>query len=371
MKNTYLTLSAVALLSFAAQAQQASNTAEAAPSVGQHNFNPSLAAPWQVLFSYDITAAGAGTANAGVVQFGTEFWVSRWNSDTIWSFSLTGTLNNSFTIPGVTGVRSMTTDGTSIYAGANTAVIYQINPATRTLTSTINVAGVPNIRYCAYDPTANSNAGGFWVGTWATDFTLIDMVGAPITQVAAGTHGLTATYGLGFDNTNAGGPYLWAFHQTGTTTNNADLIQVNIATGVQTSAIHDVTADMGTAGDLAGGCHIVSSPALTLIGVLQGSPNYLFAYDIAGVTGIQDNTLPIDFLSVSPNPSSDMINVRVRRENTDAMQMQIVDITGKVVFETNTVAVNNYINVSSFAAGVYFIKVVHNGTVETLKFVRN
>jgi hypothetical protein len=66
-----------------------------------------------------------------------------------------------------------------------------------------------------------------------------------------------------------------------------------------------------------------------------------------------------------------MINVRVRRENTDAMQMQIVDITGKVVFETNTVAVNNYINVSSFAAGVYFIKVVHNGTVETLKFVRN
>ncbi|MCE2772763.1 MAG: T9SS type A sorting domain-containing protein [Bacteroidetes bacterium] len=347
MKNIYLTLSVVAVFSFAAQAQQSNNTAEAAPSVGQHNFNPSLAAPWQVLFSYDITAAGAGSGNAGVVQFGTEFWVSRWGSDTIWSFSLTGSLNGSFTVPGVTGVRSMTTDGTSIYAGANTAVIY------------------------AYDPTANSNAGGFWVGTWATDFTLVDMTGVPVSQVAAGLHGLTATYGLGFDNTNAGGPYLWAFHQTGTTTNNADLIQVNVATGVQTSVIHNVTADMGTAGDLAGGCHIVSTPALSLIGVLQGSPNYLFAYDIAGVTGIQDNTLPIDFLSVLPNPSSDMINVRVRRENTDAMQMQIVDVTGKVVFETNTVALNNYINVSSFAAGVYFIKVVHNGKVETLKMVRN
>lgn len=365
MKKIYSILGAALLAggSLIAQQQNVPTGAEASPANGNAPSNPGIQTPWQLLYSYDITAAGAGTGNAGIVMLPTEFWVSRWASDTISVFNLSGTLTSQFTVAGVTGIRSLTTNGTSVYAGCNTANIYEINPVTHTLVSTISVPSVANVRYCTYDPGAN----GFWVGTWTTDFTLVDMTGNPVNAVSAGTHALTATYGLAFDGGNAGGPYLWAFHQTGAS-NAADLIQVNIATGMQTSAIHDVTADIGTAGDLAGGITIVPTP-LTLIGVLQGAANYAFAYDINGVVGVQEPINQTEFVSVYPNPSNDWVNVRVNREDNSMMTIRMMDVTGKVVFESNTVAVNNYINMANYAAGTYTVQIITNETVHTTQVV--
>lgn len=366
MKQTFTLLAAV--LVFGSVAAQSPNipTAESAP-ILQGNSNPTPQSPWQVLFSYDITSAGAGTGNAGVVPVGLNFWVSRWASDTFFIVSAAGTVTGSFTVPGVTGVRSLTTDGSFVYAGANTANIYKINPATQTLVSTISVPAVPNVRYCTYDPTANSNAGGFWVGTWATDFNLVDMSGNFITSVAASSHLLTATYGLAFDNTSPGGPYLWAFHQTGAS-NAADLIQVNIASGLQTSVMHDVTADMGAAGDLAGGVYVNASP-LAIVGVLQGGANMLFSYDIVGVSGVNE-TESADFISAYPNPANNTVNIRVNRTNNDPMQIQIVNTVGQVVSSSNNVGVNNIYNIENLEAGVYFVQVTCNGVMHTTKIVK-
>jgi hypothetical protein len=371
--NKIFTLFSAALISATAVMAQSPSvpSAEQAPNLnGNGNQNPTPQAPWQVLFSHDITAGGAGTGNAGVVLIGSEFWVSKWGSDTISNFSLLGTLISSFTVAGVTGVRSLTTDGTNVYAGANTASIYNINPVTKTLTSTISVPSVPNVRYCTYDPTTNGGTGGFWVGTWTTDFTQVDMTGSVQSAIGAGSHGLTATYGLAFDNTSPGGPYVWAFHQTGTTSN-ADIMQVNVNTGLQTGAMHDVTADMGVAGDLAGGLFFQPTPTTALVGVLQGAANLLFSYDVAGVIGINDHIAPVDMISVSPNPSSDMINIRVKRENNDLMQIRIVDMLGNVVSSSNNVAINNYYNIANYEAGVYFAQVTYNGQVYTTKIVKN
>jgi len=365
MKKIYTILGAALLAggSLIAQQQNVPAGAESSPVTGNAPSNPEVQTPWQLLYSYDITAAGAGTGNAGIVMLPTEFWVSKWASDTISVFNLTGTMTSQFTVAGVTGIRSLTTNGTSVYAGCNTANIYEINPVSHALVSTISVPAVPNVRYCAYDPGAN----GFWVGTWATDFTLVDMTGAVQNTVAAGTHALTATYGLAFDGANAGGPYLWAFHQTGAT-NAADLIQVNIATGMQTSVIHDVTADIGAAGDLAGGATIIPTP-LTLIGVLQGTANIAFAYDIAGVVGVQEPINQTEFVSVYPNPSNEWVNVRVNNENNSMMTIRMMDVTGKVVFESNTSAPNNYINMANYAAGTYTVQVITNETVHTTQIV--
>lgn len=371
--NKIFTLVSAALISATAAMAQSPSvpSAEQAPNLnGNGNQNPTPQTPWQVLFSHDITANGAGTGNAGVVLAGAEFWVSKWASDTISTFSLTGTLISQFTVAGVTGVRSMTTDGTHIYAGANTSAIYKIDPVTKTLVSTITVSSVPNIRYCTYDPTTNGNTGGFWVGTWATDFTQVDMTGSVQNAIGAGTHALTATYGLGFDNASPGGPYVWAFHQTGTN-NAADIIQVNVTTGVQTGAMHDVTTDMGVAGDLAGGIHFQSTPITAVVGVLQGAANMLFSYDVAGVIGVNDHIAPVDMISVSPNPSNDIVNIRIKRENNEPMQIRIVDMLGKVVSSSNNVAMNNYYNIAGYEAGVYFVQVTHNGKMYTTKLVKN
>lgn len=346
--------------------QQFTPTAEQAPVIGPGNQNPTPQTPWQLLYNYDITAAGAGTGNAGVVIFGTEMWVSKWGSDTISTFTLAGALTSQFTVPGVTGIRSMTTNGTSIYAGANTSSIYEINPVTHALTSTITCAAVPNVRYCTYEPSLP----GFWVGTWTTDFALVTMTGQPSADVLATSHALTATYGLAFDGTSPGGPYLWAFHQTGAS-NAADLIQVNIASGLQTAVMHDVTGDIGVAGDLAGGICIITAPTLSIIGCLQGAANIVFAYDIVGVNGLNEPAADAGFVSTFPNPTSDMVNVQVKRENNAPMLLQMFDVTGRLVMESNNVGVNNYINMANFEAGIYTVKVTSNDQVSTTQVVKN
>ncbi|TND06540.1 MAG: hypothetical protein FD123_3475 [Bacteroidetes bacterium] len=367
MRKIYILLSAAVISTGILSAQQAvtPNAPETAPGINSGNQNPTPQTPWQVIFNYDITAAGSGTGNAGVVLIGNEFWVSRWGTDTISNYTLAGSFISKFVVAGVTGTRSMTTDGTDVYAGTNATSIYKINPVTKTLTSTITVSGVANVRYCTYDPTLP----GFWVGTWATDFTQVDMNGQPQSVVAAGTHLLAACYGLAYDNTSPGGPYLWAFNQTGTN-NAADIIQVNIATGMQTGVIHDVTSDFGVAGDLAGGVHIVSSP-LGLVGVLQGAANYLFSYDITGVNGMSDNISTTDFISAYPNPSNDMVNIHVNRVNNDPMQIQVMDITGKVVYQSNSVGMNNYLSMAKYDAGIYTVKVTYNNQSYTTKVVKN
>lgn len=365
MKKIYsiLTVAVLAGGSLIAQQQNVPAGAEVSPSNGNAPGNPGIQTPWQLLYSHDLTAGGAGTGNAGIVMLATEFWVSKWASDTISVFNLTGTMTSQFTVAGVTGIRSLTTNGTSVYAGCNTANIYEINPVTHALVSTISVPSVANVRYCTYDPVNN----GFWVGTWATDFTLVSMTGTVVNTIAAGTHGLTATYGLAYDGGNAGGPYLWAFHQTGSS-NAADLIQIDIATGNQTTAIHDVTADIGVAGDLAGGTTIIPSP-LTLIGVLQGATNYAFAYDINGVVSVQEPVNQTEFVAVYPNPANDWINVRVNREDNSMMTIRMMDVTGKVVFESNSAATNNYINMANYAAGTYTVQIITNETVHTTQVV--
>ncbi|MGL5889482.1 MAG: T9SS type A sorting domain-containing protein, partial [Bacteroidia bacterium] len=243
-----------------------------------------------------------------------------------------------------------------------------INPATQTLISTISVPSVPNVRYCTYDPTANSGAGGFWVGTWATDFTQVDMTGNVLNSILAGTHGQTATYGLAFDGTSPGGPYLWAFHQTGSATNNADLVQISIATGAPTAVMHDVTSDMGTPGDLAGGVYVNASP-LVIVGVLQGTANLLFSYDIVGVNSVNE-VEQTDFVAVYPNPAAQSVNIRVNRTNNDPMQIQIINSLGQVVSASQNVGINNIYNIENLAAGVYSVQVINNGVVYTTKLVK-
>lgn len=367
MKKPFtLVAAALTCVSVAAQSPNIP-TAEYAPISQGNNQNPTPQSPWQVLFSYDITSAGLGTGNAGVVPFATNFWVSKWASDTISIVTAAGTLSSQFTVAGVSGIRSMTTDGSFIYAGTNTADIKKIDPVTHTLVTTISVPAVPNVRYCTYDATANSNAGGFWVGSWATDFNLVDMSGNFITSVAASSHALTATYGLAFDNTSPGGPYLWAFHQT-SASNAADLIQVQISTGLQTTVMHDVTADMGTAGDLAGGVYVNPAP-LAIVGVLQGGSNLLFSYDIVGVSGIEGMN-SADFISAYPNPAGNTVNIRVNRTNNDPMQISIVNAMGQVVSSSNNVGVNNVYNIENLEAGVYFVQVTCNGVMHTTKIVK-
>ncbi len=329
-------------------------------------------AMWSVLFNYDLLASTSSNGNAGVCFLNNQFWVSRWANDSILILDITGAVVQRLTVPGVTGIRSFTTDGTYIYAGINTNSIKKIDPVTKTLVSSIT-APIASVRSLTYDATVAG--GGFWASTWGTDITQFDMSGNILNLVAASSHGLTGMYGTAFDNASVGGPYLWVFDQA-TSVNQSDIVQVNIATQLQTGVFHDVMSDVGlSAADtsgLAGGTFFyIQAPILSVIGVMQGSPtNRLFGYEVGLVTGVEENINPDEFINIFPNPVHDMVNINVNKQNNDEVQLQIFDAMGRIVFNKNTRGQNNYINFSKHQAGLYFVKTTYNGKTATSKFIK-
>jgi hypothetical protein len=101
---------------------------------------------------------------------------------------------------------------------------------------------------------------------------------------------------------------------------------------------------------------------------------------VLGKTTHVDSTGIVDydwFIKVYPNPAGDFINVQCTMNNVqgDGMSVEVVDVYGKVVravgIETlRATSLPIRINISSLAAGMYFVRVVTEAGVMTRAFVR-
>lgn len=347
------------------------NNSEAAPFPSSTSATEQRAL-WTIQLDVDPKPIALGLA--GALWTGTEFWVSKWSNDSLFTANAAGSMTSSFTIPGITGTRSMTTNGTSIYIGANTSSIYQVDPITKTLTSTITTS-VPNCRYLAYDPTLNAGAGGFWTGSYGSDITAVSMTGATLSTISAATHGLTGIYGLAYDPYSAGGPYLWANDQDAA---GATLQQISIATGAMTGLSHDTNVDLqggaGVGSGLAGGLFITNSFVTgmkTIGGLNQG--NSLFAYELSDPTGISSIDKNEFELAVFPNPSVDAANVNFKLTSEEMVTVEIYNIVGSLVSTiesgnktagTHTIKIDN----SNLSNGSYFVKLTVGNTTVASKF---
>jgi len=250
-------------------------------------------AVWDIQFNWDLVAITGGAGNAGVVYIPTieRFWVSRWASGNIYVISKTGTIVDSFTLA-VTGTRGMAFDGQHVYHSVNTGTLQKVDPVTRQIVGTVTLPAGVTARFITYDPTADNNNGGFWVGNWnagALNYFLVSKTGAQLRVITNTT--ITGTYGIAFDKWSAGGPFLWVWSQGSGAPNPQNLIQLSYATGLPTGVQHDVRADVGigqpsTTG-IAGGCFITDQlipGKVTLGGVMQGTPDKLFGYELATTT---------------------------------------------------------------------------------------
>ncbi len=311
---------------------------------------------FDVQFNYNATDTVGRNGMAGVVYTGTEFWVSRWATDTIYSFSPTGSVTDTFKIPTLTGVRAFTWDGTFIYAGVNTTSIKVINPVTKTVVSTITNGAGSSVRHITYDSTANGGAGGFWVGNFNTDIVQISMTGTVLQTINAATHGLTGMYGSAIDHWTLGGPYLWIYDQGGAATSR--LVRLQLPSGVSTGLTHETMPDIGIAltSGLAGGLFItnqLNATERTIVGVIQGTPdNMLFGYELndfvlAAVDARLDSLKPSSPYLMRPlthytTPLTWLGEVSNQGANTLTSTDFIVDVKNGVtpVF-TNTTTVSN------------------------------
>ncbi len=267
---------------------------ELSPTLKPANQDPAQEAIWDVEFNYDATAITGAAGNAGAVYIPTinKFWTSRWASAVAHQWNANGTLDLQFTLS-FTGTRGMCFDGQYIYHSINTTTVQKVDPVTRAVVGTVSVVGAPNgFRFITYNPDGNAGAGSIIGGNWTSpnfnfyEFSLTGTLLRTITNTQSGI------YGLAYDNWSTGGPYLWVWTQ-GAGYNNPQIIrQMDYTTGIYTGVQHDVKTDVGVGQDscLAGGLFITDdliSGKVILGGMLQGTPNRLFGYELTttGTTG--------------------------------------------------------------------------------------
>ena len=234
---------------------------------GTTNLPPTTSALFDLQYDYALSRGGF----AGVTWTGGDLWISKWASDSLFTFSeTTGTFTSNFFISNVTGVRGMTFDGTNVWVVNNTTNIYKIDTGTKAVLDTVS-APFP-VRGIAYDSAANGGAGGLWVNDYATDIVLLDYAGNVTSVIASASHGRLAMYSIAFDPYSTGGPFIWAFDQGGL---GMDLVRIPISTGIP-DLIHDVSQDIGgTSAAIAGGISIsnFTHPGPhSIIGVAQNAP---------------------------------------------------------------------------------------------------
>ncbi len=256
---------------------------------------PSAASLWDIQFISMLDSTVSGSSGfAAVAWIGTEWWVAKWNKDSLFTLTAAGTVISGFKIAGVgaptSGVRSITTDGTFLYMADNTAIIKKVDPATKTLVSTISMAGIGfNARSITYSPLTNGGLGGFWISNFGSPLVEVDLTGTVLNSIPLATHTLGGIYGIAIDNLSFGGPYLWAFDQGGGISSN--LVRLNLPSGSPSFVIHNVNSDIGlttpTIG-IAGGVFITDSfvpGELTIAGIMQDTASdVLFAYELDSVS---------------------------------------------------------------------------------------
>ena len=76
----------------------------------------------------------------------------------------------------------------------------------------------------------------------------------------------------------------------------------------------------------------------------------------------------LEGVSIYPNPTTSILNIKMNQDNSE---VSLVDVNGRVVLsQVFSEATTAIFNVADLASGVYFVQIVSNGTIETMKIVK-
>ena len=111
----------------------------------------------------------------------------------------------------------------------------------------------------------------------------------------------------------------------------------------------------------------------------EGSQNDIIAAklipapEFVSVPENHDAINPMTAVRVYPNPATDVLNIEVNASQSSAMSINVFNIMGQKVMESN-VNINAGMNTPSistadFASGIYFVTVKANGFENTMKFI--
>lgn len=368
MKKNYLLFSFIvfSILGVYSQEDIAPNVVVNSQTNAFTTFSPSATS-----FLYDAGVIIGAPGNAGVVFVNNQFWVSAWASNNIHILSSTGAFVETIQVAGLTGTRSMTTDGTNVYCGTASNFIYTVNASTKMLTSTINITTTSNAtaRFCAYDASLNSGAGGFWIANFNTDIAAVSMTGSQLSVIPAATHTLTGMYGAAVD----GSGLLYVYHQAVTPSDDV-ISSINLATGLPTGMVYDFytndAAPAGATSSLAGGLSISTTVVpgqTTLIGLSQATPsNFLFGLNINTLSN--DKVESLSKFKLYPNPVNDILTLS--SESLTISNIKIYNLLGQLIIEKRINSLVDTIDVSTIQSGTYSILIESNDSKEFFKIIK-
>lgn len=100
----------------------------------------------------------------------------------------------------------------------------------------------------------------------------------------------------------------------------------------------------------------------------NGSPSTIEFRGVTNYASIATQNKTNTF-EIYPNPANNVLTVNLN--NYKNAQIQVIDITGKIVLTTNTTQTKNALDVANLTKGVYFIKIISNNQSTTKQFVKD
>ncbi|MBL0080286.1 MAG: T9SS type A sorting domain-containing protein [Bacteroidetes bacterium] len=160
-----------------------------------------------------------------LVQINNEFWFV--NKDSLFTIDIEGQIRNGFRLidPVLNNLHNkdlvlgLSFNGEFIFAVNNDTnkTIFVIDPISKSIINKIYASGFNsginsqsgNIRWITYDQTADSNRGGFWIGSWYNNFSQIDKQGQVLKTIRiekGDDRYISSAY---CDTLTPNGPFLW------------------------------------------------------------------------------------------------------------------------------------------------------------------
>ncbi len=296
MKKTFLFLILFSvMLSGNIYSQDSRNEIDPSASRIRGTNTPQTDAIFDILKNYNVDSLVTTAAGYGVVWTGNYYIISVFNLNAFYKVSRDWTLISGpiaitgSTLPASQGFRDMEFAKGYLWGVAATATsskIYKVDTATFSEVGVINLSPAITPRCLAWDPVRN----GFWTSTSSFagnlqcyDTTGAIIAGATIPTVAGGF------YGIAYDGSTAGGPYLWlAKDPVPAGPSITALLRFNISAAPVRgdSAVITIPFTTGAPNLASGGLdfrtNLIAGKS-TLIGFAQGTPDRVVVYEVGNV----------------------------------------------------------------------------------------
>jgi len=94
-------------------------------------------------------------------------------------------------------------------------------------------------------------------------------------------------------------------------------------------------------------------------------------YEILLVTEIEEASIHSS-ISIYPNPTHDLIILKVEGNNIESISYQLYDIQGKLLLIKEATGEQTTILMNEFVNGIYIIKIIDNDTIiKSVKIIKN